>query len=132
MVDQRRTLTEELKALEGKTHAEVSEWVFVNCWAILQGLQAGEENTILRGLLQHNPEWKCPYGHVPVGKQMGHCILGFPGCACADDILCGEDEEFRSLVARHKAVKAFAVRLLMTYEHRPEALAKQIVDSVKE
>jgi hypothetical protein len=45
------------------------------------------------GLVQTNPEWKCPYGER--GPSIGHCTLGFPGCACADDrlaVLC-EDEE---------------------------------------
>lgn len=53
-----------------------------------------QENRILRGLVQTNPEWKCPYGYN-AKPAMGFCPLGFPGCACADDrlsILC-EDEE---------------------------------------
>ncbi len=52
-----------------------------------------DENRILRGLIQTNPDWRCPHGFdVPT---MGHCPSGFPGCACADDriaVLC-EDED---------------------------------------
>ena len=42
------------------------------------------ENEVLRGLVQTNPEWKCPYG-VNSRSSMGFCSLGFPGCLCADD-----------------------------------------------
>jgi hypothetical protein len=43
-----------------------------------------KENLVLRGLVQTNPDWKCPYGvnHTP---NLGMCPSGFPGCACADD-----------------------------------------------
>jgi len=55
-----------------------------------------KENTILRGLVQHNPEWKCTYGYLDADKQplkaMGFCPLGFPGCGCADDLLNAESE----------------------------------------
>lgn len=38
---------------------------------------------------------RCPYGHRSVG---GSCELGYPGCACMDDLLalqswCPEDED---------------------------------------
>jgi len=51
------------------------------------------ENRILRGLVQTNPDWKCPHGETV--DNIGKCPSGFPGCACADDrisVLC-EDEE---------------------------------------
>lgn len=57
-----------------------------------------QENTILRGLVQHNPEWKCPYGHKI--ETMALCPSGFPGCACADDLMLGESEAYRSFAAR--------------------------------
>ncbi len=44
------------------------------------------ENRVLRGLIQTNPEWRCPFGVNPK-PTMEHCPLGFPGCACADDRL---------------------------------------------
>jgi len=50
---------------------------------------ATKENSYLRALVQHNPNWKCTYGHdIP---SMGHCPLGFPGCGCADDLLLGDE-----------------------------------------
>lgn len=51
------------------------------------------ENDVLRGLVQTNPEWKCPYGMQV--ETMGLCPLGFPGCNCADDriaILCEHED----------------------------------------
>ena len=48
-----------------------------------------DENRILRGLVQTNPDWKCPHGEAV--DCIGKCPRGFPGCACGDDriaILC--------------------------------------------
>jgi hypothetical protein len=45
-----------------------------------------KENTILRGLIQCNPDWKCTYGHQI--QNMAQCPQGFPGCGCGDDLLC--------------------------------------------
>lgn len=28
---------------------------------------------------------KCPFGMLEEGQTMGHCPIGFPGCACADE-----------------------------------------------
>jgi len=66
---------------------------FARCQELEAEIARLEPQTrILRGLVQTNPEWKCPHGYdVPT---MGHCPAGFPGCACADDriaVLC-EDE----------------------------------------
>jgi hypothetical protein len=56
-----------------------------------------KENSVLRGLVQHNPAWKCTYGHQI--DSMAKCPQGFPGCGCADDLMCGEDEAFKAVVA---------------------------------
>lgn len=50
-----------------------------------------KENTTIRALLV---KYECPYGE----KSLGECSRGFPGCACADDMLataswCPEDED---------------------------------------
>lgn len=29
----------------------------------------------------------CPYGNLKEGQSIAHCPLGFPGCACADDLV---------------------------------------------
>lgn len=47
------------------------------------------ENRILRGLVQTNPDWRCPHGMNV--DNIAKCPAGFPGCACADDriaVLC--------------------------------------------
>lgn len=54
---------------------------------------AERENTHLRVTLQDRGH--CPYGHF---KATSGCELGYPGCACMDDLLalqawCPEDEE---------------------------------------
>ena len=75
-----------------------------------EALEAAQaENRTLRGLVQTNPGWKCPYG-MNDKPSMGFCPSGFPGCACADDrlsILC-EDEEriFDALRTRAEAAEA--------------------------
>lgn len=56
--------------------------------------EAKRENTILRGLLPKMPV-KCPYCGL---DNMGMCKSGFPGCAWADDLMCGEDEAFRNIL----------------------------------
>lgn len=30
---------------------------------------------------------KCPFGMLQEGKPMATCPLGFPGCACADELM---------------------------------------------
>lgn len=56
--------------------------------------QAQKENTLLRGLIHHRPDWRCTYhyrrhdgSHI---RSMGECPHGLPGCACADDLMCAE------------------------------------------
>lgn len=52
------------------------------------------ENTCLRGLLQTQAvEWKCPYGEKVC--TIAECSRGFPGCACADDLLTAMEEAGR-------------------------------------
>lgn len=65
------------------------------------------ENRLLRGLVQTNEKWRCPYGAVPKGKTMAHCTLGFPGCSCADDRLAGllPEEERQVVDALRKEVE---------------------------
>lgn len=51
-----------------------------------------KENDVLRGLVQCNPKWRCTYGWCRAGTKeplasMAECPLGFPGCACSDDLL---------------------------------------------
>lgn len=48
-----------------------------------------KENDLLRGLLPKMPGAKCPYCAL---ESMADCKSGFPGCAWADDLMCGEDE----------------------------------------
>jgi hypothetical protein len=46
---------------------------------------------------------ECPYGHrLPDGV----CKLGYPGCACADDAACHEDETVRCIIQEHNQLKA--------------------------
>jgi len=87
--------------------------------ALRQRLEALEnENRILRGLVQTNIDWKCPYG-VQV-SNMGLCPLGFPGCACADDriaVLCKDEDRIVSgLQKRLDAVVAQSTRLRAALE----------------
>lgn len=88
-----------------------------------------DQNRILRGLVQTNPDWKCPHGmDVPT---MGHCPAGFPGCACADDriaVLCEDENRVVSgLRNRERALVAslsHAVELFKSVvdrsEHEPD------------
>ena len=62
------------------------------------------ENTALRLLVQRNPDWKCTYGHQI--DSMAKCPQGFPGCDCADDLMAGEDEAFRSTLSEIKRLHA--------------------------
>lgn len=55
-----------------------------------------KENDILRGLL---PKLNAPCVYCGL-TNMGLCQFGFPGCSQADDLMCGEDEAFRSVVDR--------------------------------
>ena len=69
-----------------------------------------KENRTLRGLIQVNKNWKCPYGYNQ-RNNMGFCPLGFPGCACADDrlaVLCEDDERITEHLIKQVQVLARA------------------------
>ena len=109
---------EELKRLLKQAHitgmfgdsAAVLEALRNAAPALIEELEAArKENTILRGLVQCNSEWKCTYGHQVDGKplvSMSQCPSGFPGCGCADDLICGQEESFRALVEELEAARA--------------------------
>lgn len=33
---------------------------------------------------------RCPFGKLKLGQTIAHCPLGFPGCGCADELMCNE------------------------------------------
>ena len=78
--------------------------------------QAERRARFCAGLVQTNPDWECPYGatQYPLGSDdpkpgpsMGHCPMGFPGCACADDRLAIMCEEGSGIMERmQKRLKA--------------------------
>jgi len=47
-----------------------------------------KENTILRAEVVKLGG--CMYGYKKPGEHMNTCILGFPGCACADDLMAAD------------------------------------------
>lgn len=59
------------------------------------------ENDVLRSLL---PKLKAPCVYCGL-EEIGRCTSGFPGCAQADDILCGDDETLRRLRDEVKRLK---------------------------
>lgn len=86
------------------------------------------EDRVLRGLVQTNPEWKCPHGVLahdgqPL-REMGFCPLGFPGCGCADDriaVLCEDEERIVSkLRERVRELEADRERLDWLCDELPE------------
>ena len=60
------------------------------------------ENTILRGLVARHVKIPCVYCGL---HEMAKCERGFPGCAKADDIICGEEEVYRLLRAQVKELQ---------------------------
>lgn len=60
------------------------------------------ENTLLRGMVAKLVR-PCHYCGL---DDMSKCKRGFPGCALADDILCGEDEAFKRVVEERNKLKA--------------------------
>jgi len=48
-----------------------------------------KENDYLKKMLRDNSI--CPYGALPPGEPMAKCPSGFPGCACADDVMAEEE-----------------------------------------
>lgn len=64
-----------------------------------------KENGILRGLVA-KVVGKCVYCGL---EEMAKCERGFPGCAWADDLMCGEDEGFKDTVGRMRKAEASLV-----------------------
>lgn len=60
------------------------------------------ENTTLRTLVAIQPT-ACIYCGL---TEMAKCASGFPGCARADDLMCGEDEAFKAVVAERNKLRA--------------------------
>lgn len=60
------------------------------------------ENSTLRTLVavQQSP---CIYCGL---TEMAKCASGFPGCARADDLICGEDEAFKAVVGERNNLRA--------------------------
>ncbi len=65
------------------------------------------ENTTLRLLVAAQPT-PCVYCGL---TEMAKCASGFPGCARADDLICGEDEAFKAVVAERNTLRAEVARL---------------------
>lgn len=62
--------------------------------------QLETENAALRALLaQHT----CVYGYR---SDAGVCALGYPGCACADDLVVWDAERSQTLGAEMEALRA--------------------------
>lgn len=60
-----------------------------------------DENSILRTLIAKLGK-SCHYCGL---EDMSQCVRGFPGCTLADDILCGEEEAFKSAVEERNQLK---------------------------
>lgn len=67
---------------------------------------ARAENTMLRGVLSRAA---IPCLHCGL-DDMSRCVLGFPGCDKADDMMLGESEGFQRACARMKAAEEKASR----------------------
>lgn len=67
----------------------------------VEGLRA--ENTTLRTVVAKAPGTPCVYCGL---EDMSRCAAGFPGCAKADDIICGEDEMFRRVAEERNRLRA--------------------------
>lgn len=75
------------------------------CAAVDREMELIAENNAIKNLLA-----KCSTTCIYCGlEDMSKCARGFPGCAKADDIMCGEDEALRDLLAAnrtlHKAIQ---------------------------
>lgn len=65
------------------------------------------ENSTLRTLVAVQPT-PCVYCGL---TEMAKCASGFPGCARADDMICGEDETFKAVVDERNKLRAEAEQL---------------------
>lgn len=61
---------------------------------LVAGVKA--ENSTLRTIVA-KAKIPCVYCGL---DNMAKCVHGFPGCARADDIMCGEDEAMRGMIAK--------------------------------
>ena len=73
--------------------------------ANLEKQRLEKENTYLRGLVQANKNWKCVYGNKI--EHMAECPMGFPGCSCADDIMCADEQIGKDLRDSRKYKKFY-------------------------
>jgi hypothetical protein len=72
------------------------------CDRLDKAVVAEKENGILRGLVA-KVVGKCVYCGL---EEMAKCARGFPGCAWADDLMCGEDEAFKATVDRMRKAES--------------------------
>ena len=68
----------------------------------------------------------CPYGHRD--QETGACVLGYPGCACMDDVMataawCPEDEE-KAAVRLGARVRDLEVTVARLEAEKAEAMNK--------
>lgn len=84
------------------------------------------ENTILRGIVA-KVEPKCVHCGLTDKSQ---CSRGFPGCAWADDLLCGEEEESRYLISKLTAHKAAIKKLTAVLKEIPKCRVSAIPSEV--
>ena len=61
-----------------------------------------KENDILRALL---PKLKAPCAHCGL-EDISKCTRGFPGCAQADDLMCGDDAWLKGIKERFQRAEA--------------------------
>ena len=60
------------------------------------------KNAVLRALIARVPGAACVYCGL---TDISLCRLGFPGCSQADDILCGDDDTMKRLLAENRELK---------------------------
>ncbi len=74
----------------------------INANAVAQALDNAGENNILRGIIAV-VNIPCVYCGL---DDMSKCEHGFPGCAQADDLLCGQDMAWKALVEERNELRA--------------------------
>ena len=67
----------------------------------LRAAELQKENSCLRTMVA---KANIPCAHCGL-DDMSKCLHGFPGCAKADDILCGEDEAMKEMAQRIKTLR---------------------------
>lgn len=93
-------------------------------YAEIEHLRA--ENTSLRTLIAVQPT-PCVYCGL---TEMAKCASGFPGCARADDLICGEDEAFKAVVSERNSLRAEVARLTAACAAKDAALLAFDADQV--